>query len=120
MTTMTSEQQFIPLNDIRKMKRSDSRGSSSDVDLEHEGMQDTTEYRLQAVCPTGSRKVSLWHDISLVHVDPQTREETPYFNFVCEIPKFTRYVCRENSGVVAGKYSPCHCAVVSHVDSLFV
>lgn len=92
MTNMTSEQHFIPLNDIREMKRSSSRGSSCDVELEHEGMHDTTEYRLQAFCPTGSRKISLWHDVSLVHIDPKTREETPYLNFVCEIPKFTRYV----------------------------
>jgi hypothetical protein len=44
------------------------------------------------VCPTEKKKISLWHDVSLVHIDPEKKEETPYLNFVCEIPKFTRYV----------------------------
>lgn len=86
------EEFAIPLNDIREMKRSTSRGSFSDVNVEEAGPQDTTEYRIHAVCKTESTKISLWHDVSLVHIDPTTKEETPYLNFVCEIPKFSRYV----------------------------
>lgn len=89
---MPGSEQVVPLNDVREMKRSNSRGSNHDVDLAHEGMEDTLDYRLQAVCPTEKKKISLWHDVSLVHMDPEKKEETPYLNFVCEIPKFTRYV----------------------------
>jgi inorganic pyrophosphatase len=80
------EETFIPLNDVRKLKRSNSKGS--DVDIASLGEEDTTEFRLQAKAE--GKKISLWHDISLVHIDPQTKQETPYLNFVCEIPKFTR------------------------------
>lgn len=76
------------MNDIRKMKRVDSIGSNSDIDIASQGEADTLEFRMQA--ETGGKKISLWHDVSLVHIDPQTKQETPYLNFVCEIPKFTR------------------------------
>jgi hypothetical protein len=86
-----SSEQFIPLNDVKEMKRSTSRSSSiEDLEFEHQGLEDTLDYRLQAVCPE-NKQISLWHDISLVSIDPATKEETPYLNFVCEIPKFTRY-----------------------------
>lgn len=84
------EETFIPLNDFRQIKRTNSKGSNSDIELEPEGMEDTLEFRIQAVDATGGRKISLWHDINLIHIDPDTRQETPYFNFVCEIPKFSR------------------------------
>lgn len=91
-TEMTSTEEFlVPLSDVRKLKRSNSRGGS-DIDLSHHGEVDTVDYRLQAVCPDRKKKISLWHDISLFHMDPETKAETPYLNFVCEIPKFTRYV----------------------------
>jgi inorganic pyrophosphatase len=49
------------------------------------------DYRIQAVDPVdGSRKISLWHDVSLVHLEPESGKETEYHNFVCEIPKFSR------------------------------
>lgn len=84
---------MIPLNDMREMKRSNSRGSNSDFELEEGGLQDTLDYRLQAVDSVdGSKKISLWHDISLVHLEPGTGNETDYHNFVCEIPKFSRSV----------------------------
>ena len=38
----------------------------------------------------GKKHISLWHDITLVHVDPVTNKPTPYLNFVNEIPKFSR------------------------------
>jgi inorganic pyrophosphatase len=82
---------MVPLNDFREMKRSNSRGSNSDFELEEGGMQDTLDYRLQAVDPVECKKISLWHDVSLVHLDPATKNETEYMNFVCEIPKFSRY-----------------------------
>ena len=84
-----AQEAVIPLNDVRKLKRTNSRGSG-DFDLSHQGMQDTLDYRLQAVCPNEKKKISLRHDISLVHIDPEKKDETEYLNFVCEIPKFTR------------------------------
>lgn len=82
------EESFIPLNDVRKMKHSSSF-TGSDVSLQEGGEVDTLDYRIQAVSDEG-KKISLWHDVSLIHLDPETREETPYYNFVCEISKFTR------------------------------
>jgi inorganic pyrophosphatase len=87
-----SETTFIPLNDVRAMKRSSSVGSGSDYGLEEDGKHNTTDYRIQATDSTGSQKISLWHDVSLVHLEPDTRKETEYYNFVCEIPKFSRCV----------------------------
>jgi len=94
---MASAEQFVALNDepsmdVRKMKRSSSHGSDKSLDVESEGMADSLDYRLQAVDIEGGKKISLWHDVSLVHLDHETKSETPYMNFVCEIPKFTRYV----------------------------
>lgn len=82
----------MPLNDsdTRKMIRKGSHGSDSDLDLSEHGAG--LEYRVQAVEDNTGKKISLWHDISLVHMDPATKKETPYLNFVCEIPKFTRCV----------------------------
>lgn len=58
------------------------------------GEENTLEYRIKAVekdgVAKGKKEVSLWHDITLVHVDPATDRPTPYLNFVCEIPKFSR------------------------------
>jgi len=84
------EEVLVPLNDVQKLKRTLSKGSNSDVEVKPVGTVDTHEFRLQAVDPTGQKQISLWHDISLVHIDPHTKQETPYYNFVCEIPKFTR------------------------------
>lgn len=89
---MAESETFIPLNDVKTFKRVNSKGSGLDVGLAEEGRPDTPTFRIQAVDPTANKKISLWHDISLVHVDPETKKETPYLNFVCEIPKFTRYV----------------------------
>ena len=88
------QETLVPLNDGGAdesvgIKRSNSLGSQSDVDLQHHGEEDTLEYRIRAKHTTG-KTISLWHDVSLTHIDPQTNEKTPYFNFVCEIPKFTR------------------------------
>jgi inorganic pyrophosphatase len=82
---------LVPLNDgTRSLSRSNSLGSSSDVDLSSKGKEDTLEYRIHAKQSTGGKTISLWHDISLTHIDPETQKETPYYNFICEIPKFTR------------------------------
>jgi hypothetical protein len=89
--TITMEEVLIPLNDgSRSLSRSNSLGSNKDVDLEAKGEEDTLDYRIHAKHSTGGKVISLWHDISLTHIDPETKEETPYYNFVCEIPKFTR------------------------------
>jgi inorganic pyrophosphatase len=84
------EESFIPLNDMRKMKRSTSHGSNSDLELDSKGQQDTLDYRIQATDASGKKKISLWHDISLMHIDEKTDTETGHMNFVCEIPKFSR------------------------------
>jgi hypothetical protein len=76
----------IPLEDVRKMKRSASSHS-----IESKGEHGGEDFQIQAVDPSSGRQISLWHDVSLVHIDPQTQQPTPYLNFVCEIPKFTRY-----------------------------
>jgi len=70
------------------MQRKNSHGSNSNLTALSEG--EGTAFRIQTVDKMGSRPVSLWHDVTLVHVDPATDRPTPYLNFVCEIPKFSR------------------------------
>lgn len=65
-------------------------GSSSNLSLHSVGDENSTDYRIIAADTGRSKPISLWHDITLVHVDPATNRPTPYLNFVCEIPKFTR------------------------------
>jgi len=64
--------------------------SSGNLALLTEGERDTRDFRIK-VKDDGSRAdVSLWHDITLVHVDEITNKPVPYLNFICEIPKYTR------------------------------
>lgn len=72
------------------LERKNSHGSGSNIALQHQGEEDTLEFRIHAVEPAQKKVISLWHDISLTHIDPITGLGTPYLNFVCEIPKFTR------------------------------
>lgn len=83
------EETFAPLKDSEQRRhiRSSSHGSDSNLSLDEKG--EGLDYRIHAADSTG-KKISLWHDISLVHQDPSSGKETPYLNFVCEIPKFTR------------------------------
>ena len=68
-----------------------SFGSANDLTVLDEGQKDTLEYRIKAVSEKdGSKPISLWHDVTLVHIDPTTNNPTPYLNFVNEIPKFSR------------------------------
>mmetsp|Transcript_9894 Transcript_9894/g.12855 ORF Transcript_9894/g.12855 Transcript_9894/m.12855 type:complete len:305 (-) Transcript_9894:296-1210(-) len=77
------------------MQHSNSRssfGSSNDLMAVCEGKENTVDYRIKVVsdeAPEG-KPISLWHDVTLVHIDPVSQSPTPYLNFVCEIPKFTR------------------------------
>lgn len=85
----------MPLNDaepelITPESRSNSFGSDKDINLHEEGKEDTLDYRIHAKTDN-EKTISLWHDISLSHIDPDSGEKTEYYNFVCEIPKFTRY-----------------------------
>jgi inorganic pyrophosphatase len=74
---------------VKTMGRSSSHGSNSNLKTLHEG--DGLNYRMKTVDRVGGKKnISLWHDITLVHVDPVTNKPTPYLNFVNEIPKFSR------------------------------
>ena len=76
----------VPLKDV---KRSTSHGSNSNLAMLHEG--EGLDYRLKTVDKTTQKKeISLWHDVTLVHVDDTTGRPTPYLNFVNEIPKFSR------------------------------
>lgn len=85
-------EKLVPLNDNKKKldTRSNSFGSDKDINLDHQGEQDTLEYRVHAKHAQEGKTISLWHDICLTHMDPKSGEATPYYNFVCEIPKFTR------------------------------
>lgn len=95
----------VPLEDVRKMKRSGSHGSDKSLDVKDTGNQDSLDYRMQAVDIEGGKQISLWHDVSLVHLDHETKKETEYMNFVCEIPKFTRYVGSSSSS--SNSFSGC-------------
>jgi inorganic pyrophosphatase len=93
------EEQLVPLNDdfvptqnkgkLTREGSQSSLGSDNDIHLHHEGDEDTLDYRIHAKHNAEGKTISLWHDISLVHIDDG--QETEYMNFVCEIPKFTRY-----------------------------
>lgn len=90
---MFGEETQVPLGEsiARSLNRASSHGSQSNLALDSHGDENTLEYRIKAVDKTGSAKpISLWHDVTLVHVDPATDRPTPYLNFVCEIPKFSR------------------------------
>jgi inorganic pyrophosphatase len=81
-----SEQSFMP---TMKRSGSGSHGSNSNLQVFHEG--DGVNFRMKTVDKSGNKKpISLWHDVTLVHIDPATNRPTPYLNFVCEIPKFSR------------------------------
>jgi len=67
-----------------------THGSASNLQMLDSGANDTLEYRIQAVKKDGAKPISLWHDVSLVHINPETNKPTPYLNFVCAIPKFSR------------------------------
>jgi len=87
------EETLVPLNDserITSQSRTNSFGSDRDINLHEEGKEDTLDYRIHAKHGGNEKTISLWHDISLGHIDANTGEKTEYFNFVCEIPKFTR------------------------------
>jgi len=88
------EETLVPLNDaeaevITPASRSNSFGSDKDINLHEEGKEDTLDYRIHAKTDN-EKTISLWHDISLSHIDADSGEKTEYYNFVCEIPKFTR------------------------------
>lgn len=82
----------VSIESVRKMKRVSSINSNDPIDIAEVGEAGTTDYRLRAVEPKRGKPISLWHDVSLQHIDPLTGNESGYLNFVCEIPKFTRYV----------------------------
>ena len=86
-------EQFVPLNfggESKSLRKSSSFGSERGLATETRGKEDTLEYRIETKNAEG-KTISLWHDINVNHIDPETGEETEYLNFVCEIPKFTRY-----------------------------
>lgn len=73
----------------RSMSRNSSFGSERGLSFASEGEEDTLEYRVTTKAADG-KVVSLWHDVSLTHIDPENKFDTECLNFVCEIPKFTR------------------------------
>jgi len=88
---------LVPISDGPKRTLShggSSHGSNTNLDLHHHGEENTLDYRIRAVekegVAKGKKEISLWHDVTLVHVDPATDRPTPYLNFVSEIPKFSR------------------------------
>mmetsp|Transcript_503 Transcript_503/g.1173 ORF Transcript_503/g.1173 Transcript_503/m.1173 type:complete len:310 (+) Transcript_503:252-1181(+) len=76
---------------MKARSRSGSHGSNTSLHNLAEGPADSLDYRIKTVDKDSTSKVvSLWHDVSLVHIDPASNLPTPYLNFVCEIPKFSR------------------------------
>lgn len=76
---------------VKGMERRSSHGSNSNLELLHEG--EGLDYRMKTFDKSTKKKeISLWHDVTLVHVDDTTGRPTPYLNYVNEIPKFSRYV----------------------------
>ncbi|GKY95613.1 hypothetical protein MPSEU_000522600 [Mayamaea pseudoterrestris] len=86
-TRAIGEETLVSLNDVRERKSLVAK-NSGDVKLAASGLGHS--YRIQGIGEDGTKKISLWHDVSLVHQDPVTRAPTEYRNFVCEIPKFSR------------------------------
>ena len=84
----------VPIGEPLRSSTGLSHGSSSNLELHSHGDENTTEYCVKATDKSGAKTISLWHDVTLVHVDPATDRPTPYLNFVCEIPKFSRYVSK--------------------------
>ena len=82
----------VPIGQPLRSSTGISHGSSSNLEIQSHGDENTLEYRIKGVDKSGAKPISLWHDVTLVHVDPATDRPTPYLNFVCEIPKFSRYV----------------------------
>jgi len=88
----------IPIKDaepsLKKSNSQASHGSSANLLTLTKGDENTLDYRIQTHekegIATGKKAISLWHDVTLVHIDPATEMPTPYLNFVCEIPKFSR------------------------------
>ena len=110
---MLGEETLVPIGQPLRSSSSGamSHGSSNNLEILSHGDEDTLEYRIKAADKTGSKPISLWHDVTLVHVDPATDRPTPYLNFVCEIPKFSRYVDMRYArslhiGVVCSQFSP--------------
>ena len=92
-------EQLVPIKDegaAQPLKKQSSFGSDKGLNTEGRGEEDTLEYRIDTKNEAG-KTISLWHDINVNHIDPETGNETEYLNFVCEIPKFTRYDKRENN-----------------------
>lgn len=75
---------------VKSLGKQKSFGSDQDLNVHYTGNEDTLEYRIKVLEQGAGKIVSLWHDINLVHVDQKTKKHTPYLNFVCEIPKFSR------------------------------
>ncbi len=91
---MLGEEALVPIGQPLRTSSAGalSHGSSNNLEILSHGDENTLDYRIKAADKTGSKPISLWHDVTLVHVDPATDRPTPYLNFVCEIPKFSRYV----------------------------
>jgi hypothetical protein len=65
--------------------------SHEDLKAEYHGTPDTADARVFAKDVTGGEHRSLWHDLPLFEVNPDNAKPTGALNFVCEIPKWTRY-----------------------------
>ena len=101
---MFGQETHMPIGEPLRGATGASHGSSTNLNLSSHGDEDTLEYRIKAVDKSGgSKPISLWHDVTLVHVDPATDRPTPYLNFVCEIPKFSR--CVVNSTRICPRYT---------------
>lgn len=85
------KEMLVSLNDVREKKTLVAK-NSGELKLAASGLENSSSFRIHGTDGDGSKKISLWHDVSLVHQDRTSKTPTEYYNFVCEIPKFTRWV----------------------------
>ena len=65
--------------------------SHHDIAAELHGTTDTADARVYAKDIVEGEHRSLWHDLPLFELDLKENKPTGALNFVCEIPKWTRF-----------------------------
>lgn len=89
ITTKTSTATTIGGSSTGGMKRVVSINTFDRLRSLEEGEVNTTDYRVHSF-DDNSNRVSIWHEINLHTINPDTNKPTGNYNFICEIPKFTR------------------------------
>ena len=71
------------------LKRVVSVGTFDRLRSLEEGEENTLDYRVHSL-DDNSNRISIWHEVNLHSMNPNTNKPTGNYNFICEIPKFTR------------------------------